>query len=66
MLTLFSYPRLFGVADNNGYGLKVFAFLRLAGMALTIDCVDRRVTAHEPMVRHCRALHAAVSQPPGA
>jgi hypothetical protein len=23
---------LFGVADNNGYGLKVFAFLRLAGV----------------------------------
>jgi glutathione S-transferase len=32
MLTLYSYPTLFGVADNNGYGLKVFAFLRLAGI----------------------------------
>src|SRR6202012_2874835 len=32
MLTLYSYPSLFGVADNNGYGLKVFAFLRLAGV----------------------------------
>jgi glutathione S-transferase len=32
MLTLYSYPMLFGVADNNGYGLKVFAFLRLAGV----------------------------------
>jgi glutathione S-transferase len=32
MLTLFSYPDLFGVADNNGYGLKVFAYLRLAGV----------------------------------
>ena len=32
MLTLYSYPDLFGVADNNGYGLKVFAFLRLAGV----------------------------------
>ena len=30
MLTLYSYPALFGVADNNAYGLKVFAFLRLA------------------------------------
>ncbi len=30
MLTLYSYPTLFGVADNNGYGLKVFAFLKLA------------------------------------
>jgi glutathione S-transferase len=33
MLTLYSYPPLFGVADNNGYGLKVFAFLRLCGIA---------------------------------
>jgi glutathione S-transferase len=32
MITLYSYPELFGVADNNGYGLKVFAFLRLNGM----------------------------------
>jgi glutathione S-transferase len=32
MLTLYSYPTLFGVADNNGYGLKVFAFLRLTGV----------------------------------
>lgn len=32
MLTLYSYPELFGVADNNGYGLKVFAWLRLAGV----------------------------------
>jgi len=29
MITLYSYPELFGVADNNGYGLKVFAFLKL-------------------------------------
>jgi glutathione S-transferase len=32
LLTLYSYPALFGVADNNGYGLKVFAFLKLAGV----------------------------------
>lgn len=32
MLTLYSYPALFGVADNNGYGLKVYAFLRLVGL----------------------------------
>jgi glutathione S-transferase len=32
MLTLYSYPPLFGVADNNGYGLKAFALLRLAGI----------------------------------
>jgi glutathione S-transferase len=35
MLTLYSYPSLFGVADNNGYGLKVYAFLRLAGVPFT-------------------------------
>jgi glutathione S-transferase len=32
MLTLYSYPTLFGVADNNAYGLKIFAFLKLAGV----------------------------------
>jgi glutathione S-transferase len=35
MLTLYSYPTLFGVDDNNGYGLKVYAFLRLAGVPFT-------------------------------
>jgi glutathione S-transferase len=35
VITLYSYPELFGVADNNGYGLKVFAFLRLAGVPFT-------------------------------
>jgi glutathione S-transferase len=35
MLTLYSYPPLFGVADNNGYGLKVYAFLKLAGLPFT-------------------------------
>ena len=33
MLTLFSYPELCGVADNNGYGLKVYAFLKLCKVA---------------------------------
>ncbi len=35
MITLYSYPPLFGVADNNGYGLKVFAFLRLTKIPFT-------------------------------
>jgi glutathione S-transferase len=35
LITLYSYPELFGVADNNGYGLKVFAFLRLTGVPFT-------------------------------
>src|SRR5262244_1284176 len=33
MLTLYSYPTLFGIADNNGYGLKVYAFLKLTGVS---------------------------------
>src|SRR5260370_9255824 len=33
MLTLYSYPSLFGVADNNPFGLKVYAFLKLCGLA---------------------------------
>jgi glutathione S-transferase len=33
MITLFSYPELYGVADNNPYGLKVFAFLKLCNLA---------------------------------
>jgi len=32
MITLYSYPGLFGVADHNGYGLKVYALLKLAGV----------------------------------
>jgi hypothetical protein len=32
MIALYSYPTLFGVADNNGYGLKVCAFMRLTGL----------------------------------
>jgi glutathione S-transferase len=32
MLTLYSYPALYGVADNNGYGLKIFAFLKLSAL----------------------------------
>jgi hypothetical protein len=32
MITLYSYPGLFGVADNNAYGVKVYAFLKLAGL----------------------------------
>ena len=39
MITLYSYPELFGVADNNGYGLKVYAFLKLTGVAFTQEHV---------------------------
>ena len=29
MIELFSYPTLYDVADNNPYGLKIYAFLKL-------------------------------------
>lgn len=32
MIVLFTYPSLFGLPDNNPYGLKVIAFLRLGGV----------------------------------
>ena len=35
MIALYSYPELFGVADNNGYGLRVFAFLKLTDVPFT-------------------------------
>ena len=40
MLTLFSYPELYGLADNNPYGLKVFAFLKLCRLAMRMDALD--------------------------
>jgi hypothetical protein len=33
MVTLYSYPELFGVPDNNPFGLKVYAYLKLCGVA---------------------------------
>lgn len=32
MITLYSYPELYGLEDNNAYGLKVFAFMKLCGL----------------------------------
>jgi len=57
MLTLYSYPELFGVADNNGYGLKVFAFLKLAGVPFTHEHVFD-ASAAPPL-----ALHNYLGQP---
>ncbi len=45
MLTLYSYPTLFGVADNNGYGLKIFAFLRLASVPFVHEHIFDASTA---------------------
>jgi glutathione S-transferase len=32
VIKLYSYPGLFGLPDNNPYGLKIFAFLKLCGL----------------------------------
>jgi glutathione S-transferase len=45
MLTLFSYPDLYGVADNNPYGLKVFAFLKLCDLAFRHEHIFDATTA---------------------
>ena len=45
MLTLYSYPTLFGVADNNAYGLKVFAFLKIAGVPFRHEHIFDAATA---------------------
>ncbi len=45
MLTLYSYPGLFGVADNNPFGLKVYAFLKLCGVAFRHEHIFDASTA---------------------
>jgi hypothetical protein len=42
MPTLVSYPGLYGLADNNPYGLKVYAFLKLCGVAFRHEHVSTR------------------------
>ena len=55
MITLYSYPELFGVADNNGYGLKVFAFLRLNGVPFAHEHIfDASKGAARAAALHCR------------
>ncbi len=47
MITLYSYPGLYGLADNNAFGLKVFALMRLAGMAFRHEHIlDTRLAPH--------------------
>jgi glutathione S-transferase len=47
MITLYSYPGLCGLADNNPFGLKVFAALRLAGLRFRhVHGVDTGAAPH--------------------
>ena len=44
-ITLYSYPELYGLAENNPYGLKVFAFLRLCNLAFRHEHIFDAKTA---------------------
>lgn len=73
MITLYSYPELFGVADNNGYGLKVFAFLRLAGVPFRHEHIFDASSAPRAQLPYWRASYrsgrtlpiAAAARPTG-
>ena len=54
MLTLVSYPGLFGLADNNPYGLKVFAVLTLSGLGFRQDHVVDASTAPRGQLPYLR------------
>src|SRR5712692_8926901 len=43
--TLYSYAELYGLADNNPYGLKVFAFLRFCNLAFRHEHIFDAKTA---------------------
>jgi hypothetical protein len=58
MLTLYSYPSLFGVAGNNGYGLNVYAFLKSVGWAKA-----RQRRAHHDLAIPLRGGHASLCPP---
>ena len=45
MIELFSYPTLYGVADNNPYGLKVYAFLQLCKLTFRHEHIFDAKTA---------------------
>ena len=45
MITLYSYPELFGVTDNNPYGLKAFAFLKLSKLEFAHEHIFEAKTA---------------------
>ena len=45
MITLYSYPELFGVADNNPFGLKTYAFLKLSKLEFAHEHVFDAKTA---------------------
>ena len=55
MLTLFSYPDLYGVADNDPYGLKVYAFLKLCKLAFR-HVLARTGWSHAPAPNHCSSV----------
>ena len=63
MLTLYSYPELFGVADNNGYGridAGIYGFIANIYFYEIDTPLRQFVVAHGNIARHCRAIHDAM------
>jgi hypothetical protein len=66
-MTLFSYPKLFGAVDNNGYGLKVHPFLnRDAAWSLRRPvsfAIARKFTAFRPTRKPHKRLADRTQEP---
>jgi hypothetical protein len=77
MLTLYSYPALFGVAaiadlvpqrgclhgeNPTGIDAGIYGFIANIYFYDIDTPLKRFVTAHDNIVRHCRAIHEAVSR----
>ena len=65
MLTLFSYPDLYGVADNNPYGLKVYAFLKLCKLAFRHEHIRHKGPGRRTGIASGMNSKAAPQKPPG-
>lgn len=65
MLTLVSYPGLFGLADNNPYGLKVFAVLKLGGLGFRQDHIVDASAAPRGQLPYLRDGATAVGDSDG-
>ncbi len=60
MLTLYSYPRLFSVADI-AVDAGIYGFIANIYYCDIDTPLKQFVVAHDNLVRHCRAIHAMVS-----
>lgn len=60
MIRLYSYPALCGAADNDGYELKVFAFMGLAGLLFMHEHIfDARICGFLANIYFMTSTHRA-------